>query len=211
MKPGVVIPVTGGMDSALLLYEAVRAGYDTHPIILDTGYGKVGTLDKNLVPAMNIVREAGLHERIKVIPFFPTSIQTISDGKYGYTPGWNMSIAMAALSYAEFVKATQIWLGFNASQEGYYPDQKQAMFDELAALYAKTYSYNIEIKLPLAGYDRTYVAKRGTELGIPFHLTVSCVNTPIPVNCGVCARCQQRRSAFKGAGVTDETIYLKDM
>lgn len=207
---GVVIPLSGGMDSALLLYEALDKGYEAHPIILDDTYGKAGVRDKGMVPAMNIVREAGLHHRLVIIPFFPTSVHKIADGKYGYTPGRNMAIALASLSYADFIGASYIWLGFNSSQEAFYPDQTQAMFDAQADLYNKTYSKNIKIDLPLSDMTRTDVVRRGEKLDVPFELTVSCVTTTIPMNCGKCNRCLERRFAFRSANATDKTLYLKD-
>lgn len=210
MTTGVVIPLSGGMDSALLLYESLKQGYDTHPIILDDTYGKAGVRDKGMIPAMNLVREAGLHHRLTIIPFFPTSVHKVADGKYGYTPGRNMAIALAALAYADFVKASAVWLGFNASQEAFYPDQTQEMFDVQADLYNKIYGTNISIALPLTHMNRTDVVRRGSILKIPFHLTVSCVTSPVPVNCGVCKRCKERRHAFQSAGVSDQTLYLKE-
>lgn len=206
----VVIPLSGGMDSSYLVYLARYQNHDTHPIILDDSYGKIGVRDKGITPALNIMREAGLQSRIHVIPFFPTSVHKIADEKYGYTPGRNMSLALAALSYADFVTADEVWLGFAGDQEGFYSDQKQSMFDALAKLYNGTYGTRLKIALPLADMTRKDVVEEGTKLGVPFELTVSCVQTPIPVNCGVCPRCLARREAFRQAGVLDKTLYLKD-
>lgn len=205
----IVIPASGGMDSSYLIYKAVSEGYEVHPIVLDSSNGEEGRLQKGVVPAKNIAIKAGLHHDLKSLPFTPTSTMEIADGNYGYRPGWHMSIAFHALMYADFVDADLIWIGINASQEGFYPDQEPGMFYDLAELYNKTYSKNIRIELPLIAMTRTGVVVEGTKLGVPWEKTITCVTTPIPVNCGVCRRCQERKNAFLEAGVSDPTIYLK--
>lgn len=207
----VVIPLSGGMDSSFLMYNSVKKGYDTHPIILDDSYGKVGVRSKGIIPAINMVREAGLHHRLQVIPFFPTSTIKIADGKYGYTPGWNMAVALAALAYADFVDADRVWIGLTAeADQSFYPDTKQSMFDALAGLYNATYKKQIRIELPLIKMMRRDVITHGKGLNIPWELTISCVTTTVPMNCGVCPRCKERRQAFLAADVEDKTVYLKD-
>jgi 7-cyano-7-deazaguanine synthase len=208
----VVIPASGGLDSSYLIYKAVAEGYEVHPIVLDSSNGEEGRLQKGVVPAKNIAIKAGLHRNLKSLPFTPISTMEIADGNYGYRPGWHMSIALHALMYADFVDAELIWIGINASQEGFYPDQRPEMFWELSDFYNKIYrtiKTPISIELPLIDMTRTDVVREGTKLGVPWDKTITCVTTPIPVNCGVCRRCQERKNAFLEAGVSDPTIYLK--
>jgi 7-cyano-7-deazaguanine synthase len=55
------------------------------------------------------------------------------------------------------------------------------------------------------------VIKRGVELGVPFELTLSCMNpvitTALPQHCGLCSKCRERRDAFAAAGVSDPSTY----
>jgi 7-cyano-7-deazaguanine synthase in queuosine biosynthesis len=68
------------------------------------------------------------------------------------------------------------------------------------------------------------VIQRGVELGVPFELTLSCMNpvervsagasgrsgasTAPFLHCGACSKCRERRDAFEAAGVRDPTTYL---
>ena len=54
--------------------------------------------------------------------------------------------------------------------------------------------------------------KRGVELGVPFELTLSCMNPVLdarrlPQHCGLCSKCRERRDAFAAAGVSDPSTY----
>ncbi|HLC57753.1 MAG TPA: 7-cyano-7-deazaguanine synthase, partial [Candidatus Nanoarchaeia archaeon] len=64
--------------------------------------------------------------------------------------------------------------------------------------------------------------KLGCELKVPFELTYSCYagggrrglirgkgRTLIPVHCGVCENCVQRKKGFYWAGVEDVSTYKK--
>lgn len=206
----VVIPLTGGMDSSYMVYKALNMGLDVYPLIFDDSYGGYSMRDKTIKPAIRVLQQAGLAHKVHIIPFFPTNVHKLSDEHYGYTPGRNMLIAMSSVAYAEFVGADEVWLGFNASQEGFYPDQNQKMFDDISNLYESVYNFKVTIVLPLLEMTRKEVVIWGTQLGVPFEETVSCVNTPISVNCGKCNRCKERKEAFKSAGIPDKTIYYGD-
>ena len=79
---------------------------------------------------------------------------------------------------------------------------------------------------PLIDYDKDEIVKLGCELGVPFELTYSCyagnkghqrppyepcatTKKKIPVHCGVCENCVQRKKGFYWAGVEDVSTYKK--
>ena len=49
----------------------------------------------------------------------------------------------------------------------------------------------------------------GAALGVPFELTLSCMNPIVDGtgHCGLCSKCRERRDAFAAAGVADPTTY----
>ena len=54
------------------------------------------------------------------------------------------------------------------------------------------------------------VIRLGARLGVPFELTLSCMNpadSALPLHCGQCSKCRERRDAFVAAGVADPTAY----
>jgi len=57
--------------------------------------------------------------------------------------------------------------------------------------------------------SKAEVIRRGAALGVPFELTLSCMNPqPGPRHCGACSKCRERHDAFVAAGLTDPTVYV---
>ena len=59
----------------------------------------------------------------------------------------------------------------------------------------------------LSTMDKSDVIRLGAELGVPFELTLSCMNPRQGLHCGQCSKCRERRDAFHEAGITDPTAY----
>ena len=58
------------------------------------------------------------------------------------------------------------------------------------------------------------VIRLGAALGVPLELTLSCMNPvegsgELPMHCGLCSKCRERRDAFAAAGVVDPTPYAQ--
>jgi 7-cyano-7-deazaguanine synthase len=51
------------------------------------------------------------------------------------------------------------------------------------------------------------VIRLGVDLGVPFQLSLSCMNPAGDTHCGACSKCRERRDAFAEAGVPDPTTY----
>ena len=63
----------------------------------------------------------------------------------------------------------------------------------------------------IADLHKEDVVRRGAALGVPFELTLSCMN-PVaagrgPVHCGACSKCRERHDAFLAAGVERSDEY----
>jgi 7-cyano-7-deazaguanine synthase len=60
---------------------------------------------------------------------------------------------------------------------------------------------------PLVKYHKEDVVQLGATLGVPFELTMSCMNPAGDRHCGQCSKCRERIDAFRVAGVADPTDY----
>jgi 7-cyano-7-deazaguanine synthase len=67
---------------------------------------------------------------------------------------------------------------------------------------------SIKLLTPFESITKTEIAKLGHTLGVPFHLTWSCYKGG-DVHCGVCGTCNERKEAFREAGLTDPTEYMQ--
>lgn len=66
----------------------------------------------------------------------------------------------------------------------------------------------IAIEAPFAGLRKSDVIRRGLELGVPFELTLSCMQPAGGRHCGACSKCRERRDAFREAGMNDPAARL---
>ena len=92
-----------------------------------------------------------------------------------------------------------------------FPDATPAFFSAMAAAMSLALDHAIEIAAPFLEWDKATVIKRGVELGVPFDLTLSCMNPGstgrLPQHCGLCSKCRERRDAFAEAAVSDPSAY----
>ncbi|HEX7087320.1 MAG TPA: 7-cyano-7-deazaguanine synthase [Vicinamibacterales bacterium] len=90
-----------------------------------------------------------------------------------------------------------------------FPDATPEFFDAMARALSLGLDHPTAIEAPYRDLHKTDVIRRGLQLGVPFELTLSCMN-PQPSSgaapyrpCGACSKCRERHDAFAAAGVTD--------
>jgi 7-cyano-7-deazaguanine synthase len=68
-------------------------------------------------------------------------------------------------------------------------------------------AHPLELDAPLSSMEKSDVVRLGVTLGVPFELTLSCMNPQGELHCGRCSKCRERRDAFREAGVSDPATY----
>jgi 7-cyano-7-deazaguanine synthase len=126
-----------------------------------------------------------------------------------YVPFRNAHFLAAAVSWAEVLDATRIYIGAVEQDSSGYPDCRPAYyraFNEVVR--TGTRDGRIEIVTPLINLRKSEIVKLGIGLDAPFDLTWSCYSREDKA-CGVCESCVLRLRAFAEAGADDPIPYLE--
>ena len=125
-----------------------------------------------------------------------------------YVPFRNAHLLSAAVSWAEVLDATRIYIGAVEQDSSGYPDCRPAYYKAFnEVIRTGTRDGSISIATPLIGMRKVDIVKSGLELGAPFDLTWSCYSREDKA-CGVCESCVLRLRAFEEAGAADPLPYM---
>jgi 7-cyano-7-deazaguanine synthase len=223
MSEKAVILVSGGMDSATAVYEAMDHGYE--PLFLHTSYGQ-RTEDKERECAEALAEEVGAADFLHVETGHLAQIgaSSLTDEEMeveeadmeseeiptSYVPFRNANLLSMATSYAEAQEASAIFIGAHSEDFAGYPDCRPAFFEAFQQVIDVGTKPETEISLeaPFVEWSKTDIAERGLELGVPYELTWSCYRAEEPA-CGTCDSCAFRLQAFQNAGVEDPIEYAE--
>ncbi len=217
-----IVLLSGGLDSATVLAEAVSRGFVCHTLAVDYGQRHRAELDA----ARQVSRALGAvsHKVVEVdlraiggsaltddieVPVAPAEGIPVT-----YVPARNTLMLSLALGYAEVLEARDLFIGVNAVDYSGYPDCRPAFisaFESLAGLATKAgvKGARFEVHTPLIDLTKAEIIRRGTELGVKYALTVSCYQADERGRaCGVCDSCRLRRQGFIDAGLPDPTRYV---
>jgi 7-cyano-7-deazaguanine synthase len=127
-----------------------------------------------------------------------------------YVPFRNAHFLSVAVSWAEAIGASAIYIGAVAEDSSGYPDcrpEYYRAFQEVIRVGTRPET-QIEILTPVINLKKSEIIRRGSELGAPLHLTWSCYQSE-DVACGDCDSCQLRLKAFTEARLQDPIPYRR--
>lgn len=125
-----------------------------------------------------------------------------------YVPFRNAHFLSVAVSWAEVIGASAIFIGAVAEDSSGYPDCRPGyyrVFQELVRVGTRPET-NITMMTPVIGMRKSEIVTRGLALGAPLHLTWSCYQFE-DAACGACDSCRLRLRAFAEAGASDPIPY----
>jgi 7-cyano-7-deazaguanine synthase len=125
-----------------------------------------------------------------------------------YVPFRNANMLSIAVSWAEAIGATAIYIGAVAEDSSGYPDCRPEFFEAFQNTIdtGTKPETRIEIRTPIIRMSKAEIVKKGIELNAPLHLTWSCYRQE-EVACGTCDSCALRLRGFEQAGETDPIAY----
>jgi len=212
--------VSGGVDSAVLLAEAVRAYPAVHPLYIETGLHWEPTEKAYLRRFLTAVRSPALKPLVTLsLPvgdLYGDHWSVTADGvpaahtadELCYLPGRNVILLAKALLWCHLNGVPEVATAPLASNP--FPDATDAFYDGFAALVSSAVNGSVTVSRPYValGLHKTDVLRRGA--GLPLELTFSCIRPVRGLHCRTCSKCSERFVAFADAGIIDPTEYATD-
>jgi len=215
MKDTVLI-YSGGVDSTTMLYEYK----DRIALALSFHYGSNHN-DKELTFAKLHCERLGIPHVVISLDFigkmFHSSLlegaDAIPEGNYNdenmrstVVPFRNGIMLSVAAGLAESEDLHCVMMANHAGDHAIYPDCRPEFVQALSkAICVGTYE-GIEILAPYTNITKADIAKKGKALGIDYSETWSCYKGE-EHHCGRCGTCEERKEAFREAGIVDNTVY----
>jgi 7-cyano-7-deazaguanine synthase len=209
-----VIVLSGGPDSATVAYWAKKIGYQIYPITFN--YGQIAV--KETECAKQIAEKLGTTTKIidlsslkeifsDVTSLCNTDIPLTSEFSAPIiVPFRNAIFLSSAVAYAVAVGVNMIFYGAQGSDEPFYPDCRREFYEAFEKTARLGTCQEITIQAPFNGKSKSDLFKAGAELNVPFELTWSCYRDRAK-HCGKCESCNNRKKAFREAGIADPTKY----
>lgn len=218
----VIVLLSGGMDSLVCMGEALKEHQDIYALHMNYGqktsirerqsfdeicnHYKI-PLEKRKVIDMTFLKQIGgsslTDDNINVKNYQGDS-NVIPDS---YVPFRNSIILSLAVSWAEVVGATKLYIGANYEDSPGYPDCRPSYYQAFNQLIKEgTKAGDIQILTPVINLKKKQIVIRGKELNVPFHLSWSCYKATAKA-CGQCDSCALRLRGFKEAGMVDPVDY----
>jgi 7-cyano-7-deazaguanine synthase len=226
-KPGAVVLVSGGMDSATTAAMALHQGFDVHALSFRYGQRHAAELQaaRRVVAQLGITKHSVVDIDLRAIGgsaltgdlAVPKDTPLEEIGRRippTYVPARNTIFLAYALALAEVVGAADIFIGANALDYSGYPDCRPEYFRafqnmaKLATRAGVEEGRQVRIHTPLVQLSKREIIERGLALGVDYGITLTCYDpSPEGAACGRCDACLLRLKGFRESGLEDPAPY----
>lgn len=216
-----IVLVSGGMDSCVTAAMARAENDELAFLHISYGqrtearerkafndiadhYGVEKRLDISIEHLAKIGGSSLTDENIKVTEADLES----KDVPTSYVPFRNANMLAIAVSWAEVIGATAIYIGAVAEDSSGYPDCRPEFYEAFQCTIdtGTKPETRIEIRTPIIELSKAQIVKKGLELSAPLELSWSCYRSETYA-CGTCDSCALRLRGFSMAGVSDPIPY----
>jgi 7-cyano-7-deazaguanine synthase len=224
--------LSGGLDSAVLVAEEAAAG-EVQPVYVSAGLAWEAA-EREIVSSF--LARAPLNGRVRPLVSLSVDMRDVYAATHWavegrppgyhtpdedvYLPGRNVILLGKAAVYCAAAKIDRLVIGTLAHNP--FPDATPAFRAAMARALTLGLDRPLQIEAPYADTEKADVIRRGAALGVPFELTLSCMNPPSSaestiesairspqsaIHCGACSKCRERHDAFVEAAIVDPTTY----
>ena len=215
MTPPIVL-FSAGLDSAVLLADASARYGGAQPVYVWAG---LAWEDVEAQVAHQFLRRFGsaAHPLVTLTvdmrDVYPASHWAVRGEAPGfdtpdedvYLEGRNIVLISKTAVFAARAQLSRILIGPLAGNP--FPDATPAFFLAMSETLSMGLGTPITIDAPFLQMDKAEVITLGARLGVPFELTLSCMQPAGGIHCGRCSKCRERLHAFGAAGRPDPAPY----
>jgi 7-cyano-7-deazaguanine synthase len=220
-----VIPISGGLDSTVILHYAIEEKYDIYAISFNYGQRH---LDAETVCAIAQAGIVAKEHKLLDLSFFKQIVtgsaltnnnidvaktkDVLGDPQtVNYVPNRNMMMLSICTAYAESVGADTVFHGAALvdSQAGFW-DGSLEFLEAINNINKLNRRNKITIEAPLINKSKKEIIELGLELNINFSSTWTCYEGKSKA-CGECTACSSRIKGFIDAGYIDPIPYKQNI
>jgi 7-cyano-7-deazaguanine synthase len=207
--------ISGGLDSAILLGDALRHEATVFPLYVRCGHSWEGVelayLERYLhalvrpsLQPLTILEQPVADLYASHWSVTGRGVPTAGDpDEKVFLPGRNVLLLSKAMIWCHLHGVASVALG--SLQTNPFPDATPGFFSAIRDVMNQALAGNVELRLPFAGMKKTAVMRLGA--GLPLEHSFSCIQPMAGLHCGRCNKCGERKEAFRMANMNDPTSY----
>jgi 7-cyano-7-deazaguanine synthase len=214
----VVVQLSGGLDSTVLLSYHLRAGDEVRCIGFDYGQRHAA---RELAAARIVAQSQGVDYQVVSVPLVGIAASALTgcgDVPHGHyedksmiatvVPCRNSIFACIAAAYALSCRFDAVSIAAHGGDRAIYPDCRQEWIDAMqqAIRLGNWGAEHLRLLAPFVAMSKADIVRVGWQVDAPFAATWSCYEGG-SFHCGRCGTCVERQEAFEIAGVRDPTYY----
>ncbi len=215
LRGPLAILVSGGLDSTILVGDALRSGCIVYPLYVRNSLFWEPVELEHLRRYLDALQRPTLR-RLHILELPVADIYTTHWSLTGqdvpdadtpdeavFLPGRNVLLLAKAILWCHLHQIPAVAMAPLASNP--FPDATPAFFRAYASIVNQSVEGSVRVLRPYANLHKTDVMRRAGDL--PLGLTFSCIRPIGRHHCGRCNKCAERRRAFIDAKLGDPTEY----
>lgn len=211
-----IIVLSGGLDSVTLLHDkqseiALSVTFDygsnhnAREIACARRHCEALGIEHLVIP-LHFIKEYFRSSLIEGADAIPEGSYDEENMKSTVVPFRNGIMLAIACGLAESRGLKRVMLANHSGDHTIYPDCRPDFIRAMSgAMEAGTFD-GVKIDAPYTLITKADIVRRGAALGIDYSDTYSCYKGG-ERHCGKCGTCDERREAFREAGIPDPTTY----